>query len=340
MNTRKEKIQSITGEVTFYGNGVINNDSNEQKFILRNLGLIEGRLEDNVMFHKKNFFTENGENRFNYKVSHDCIRHGIFADTMPYYNATIQNNKRPFYNAITSPSLIARGYMFADEGLKKKGTFYISDAIATDSQTKVSIETKSRAGERSNTSLFYAENVGEHIYKSSIGIDFNELQFMSLDDIYDRCAANLMNKEDEELFFKSLKRNFELTEDITKKPYYLKTSIMGEESAEEGVLLTQDMVNKVAHIILENIIRLRIQRPSLGGEFYFKGMTLDINYSDGTTEQISVNNINDIKDLFFGYEQVYLEADDELIRKREEEIKRRKEENKKNKKNTQNSDKE
>ena len=345
-------IKSITGKVTFNGTGSINNDSNYQKNVLSELGFkvngAKSSFYGNVTYHKKEFFKENGKNKFRYKVSHDCIRHAMFNEEMPYYNGGLILLPQVLYNGITSPTMIARGYMFAEDGLsiKKKSAFCISDALSKDVCDKIVVETCSRAGERGEektyevidengetkiitegaTSLFARENVGEHEYEATFGIDLTELQFIPLDDFYERKSANINTKELLELYTSCMKRNFETSEEIEKKPYYLKTSIMGEECAEEGILLTEEMVNKVIHTILNNLIKTRIERPSQGGFFNFKSMELTINFADGSEKTTTVTSENDINDIFFGYEQVYFEADDEKIKKRDFEIKRRREE--------------
>lgn len=345
------QIKSITGKVTFNGKGSINNDSNNQKDVLYKLGFkihgADSDFNENVTYHKKEFFKENGENKFRYKVSHDCIRHAMFDKDMPYYNGGLILLPQVLFNSITSPTMIARGYMYTEgTSIKKKGIFTISDALSKDSIDTVIVETCSRAGNRGGkktiettdsdgntetetkgaTSLFARENVGEHEYEATIGIDFTELQFISLDDFYNRQAAEIDNKEYLDLYLSCMKRNFSTGEKVEKKPYYLKTSIMGEECAEEGVLLTQKMGNKVVHTILDNLVNTKIERPSLGGIFNFKEMHLTINFFDGTSEDLTVKSIEDLNDIFFGYEQVYFEADEERIQKRDAEIKRIQEE--------------
>lgn len=341
-------IKSITGKVTFNGIGSINNDSNFQKNALSELGFkVNGAKSDfygNVTYHKKEFFKENGKNKFRYKVSHDCIRHVMFNEEMPYYNGGLILLPQVLYNGITSPTMIARGYMFTENDLniKKKSAFCISDALSKDVCDKIVVETCSRAGERGEektyeitdkngetkiitegaTSLFARENVGEHEYEATFGIDLTELQFISLDDFYGRKSANVDTKELLELYTSCMKRNFETSEEIEKKPYYLKTSIMGEECAEEGVLLTQKMANKVVHTILNKLIKTKIERPSQGGFFNFKKAELTINFADGSEEEITITSDKDFNDIFFGYEQVYFEADEERIKKRDSEIKR------------------
>ena len=343
-------IKSITGKVTFNGTGSINNDSNYQKNVLYNLGFkINGAdkdFNDNVTYHKKEFFKENGENKFRYKVSHDCIRHAMFNEEMPYYNNGLIYLPHVLYNGITSPTMIARGYMFTEKkiklNLKKKSAFCISDALSKDVCDTIVVETCSRAGNpgkkqvietidkngntkittKGATSLFVRENVGEHEYEATFGIDLTELQFIPLDDFYGRKSANIDTKESIDLYISCMKRNFETSEEIEIKPYYLKTSIMGEECAEEGILLTEEMVNKVIHTILNKLIKTKIERPSLGGFFNFKGIELTINFADGSEKTITVTSENDINGIFFGYEQVYFEADDEKIKKRDSEIKR------------------
>lgn len=342
------KIRSITGKVKFNGKGSINNDSNEQKWILQKMGFVKGKINYNCTFHKKSFYEneDGGGYLFRYKVSHDCLRHGMFMEEMPYYNGGLAILPQVLYNSIATPHMIARGYMFADKTLsktiKKKSPFTITDGLSESEHDTVIMDVNSRSGERGEsvevsgkdengdnktekkgaTTFFFSENVGNHIYNAEFGINMDELQFIPLDDFYGRCAADVSRLEYKELYCSALKRNFGTGEDVEIKPYYLKTSIMGEECAEEGILLSEKMVDKVVRLILEKIIKINITRPSHGGLLVFDSMEITLNYSDGSSKTVSVNGVDDLEGLFFGYEQVYLEADDERIRRRDEEISR------------------
>lgn len=347
---KKKNIRSITGMVTFNGQGSINNDSNDQKHILRDLELLKGKntVYENSTFHKKEFYNNGDGYSFRYKVSHDCIRHAMFIEEMPYYNAGIMLLPQVLYNSIATPEMIARGYMYAnkEKTIKKTSVFTITDALSTDELKSVSMEVCSRSGDRGEktqttttddegnsvtekngaTSFFYRENVGKHTYVANFGINVDELQFISIDDLYGRCGADMSKSENRAIYLSALKRNFGISDDIEIKPYYLKTSIMGEECAEEGILLTPEMVNKVIHTILEKIIKVKVSRPSLGGLFVFNGMEITINYDDGSSDTIEVKSISDIEDLFFSYEQVYFEADEDMIAKRDAQIEKIKKE--------------
>lgn len=334
-------IKSITGTVKFHGIGAINNETPQQRFILLEKGFLKGRAEKNTVFHKKEFFSEDGKDYFRYKVSRDCIRHAMFQETMPFFNASLAMLPQVLFNAVTKPEMIVRGYMFADGNLpttfKKKSAITISDAVSTDKMDNVQLEIKSRAGykgagedtvsidddgnerneHKSSNSLFFTESVGEHDYTAKMFINLSELQFFPMDELYSRPAAIYTTVAEREHFMKSLKRNFGVTEDIKQQAYYIKDAVMGEESAEEGILFTPEMVDKMVHVVLNNIINTHIERPACGGIFEFVEMELSLNYSDGTTKNITVKNVSDIDNIFFGYEQVYFPADEERIAKRD-----------------------
>ena len=86
---KKIKIKALGFEVEFKGNGCVNWDSNEQKFMLLANGLIGGKIDDNVKFAKKSFVkTEDGIG-FLYKVSNDAIRHNMWEKEMPFFNENV-----------------------------------------------------------------------------------------------------------------------------------------------------------------------------------------------------------------------------------------------------------
>ena len=112
---KKIKIKALGFEVEFKGNGCVNWDSNDQKFMLLANGLIGGKIDDNVKFAKKSFVkTEDGIG-FLYKVSNDAIRHNMWEKEKPFFNENVAQIPYVYYNMLGRPCMLERGYMFASK---------------------------------------------------------------------------------------------------------------------------------------------------------------------------------------------------------------------------------
>ena len=111
-----KNVKSIEGKITFHGIGPINMDGAEQSYILTHTGLLKGKVNDNMVYHKKVFrMNEDGTYQFKHKVSANCIRHNMFRESMPFHNSQILSLPQVLFNAIATPDYIIRGYMFAEE---------------------------------------------------------------------------------------------------------------------------------------------------------------------------------------------------------------------------------
>lgn len=336
-----QNVKSIEANVTFYGNGLVNGDSNEQAKYLRAKDLLENKNE-NLILSKKVFYNENGVTKFKHKVSTDTLRNAMFKKFMPCQNSALMMVPIALYNAIATPAYIARGYMFADKkaSAKKRSIFTITSPIADmPLEDRVHLDFCSTSGDRgkkdvetgeSSTSIHSVESVGEYKYKSDLFIDLMEAQFISLDDLYDRNAAffDIHGAECREEYFNALKRNFELNEKPEIKNYCLGTSVYGDCFSEEGIKLPKEAINKIVHTTLESLIDLYVTRASRGALFKFLEMELTVNYGDGQQETLTIKSKDDIKDVNFFYEDAYVEADKEQVLKRKEIVEKYKEQKK------------
>lgn len=350
-----ENVQSIEAKVVFHGNGLINADNKDQKWYLISHNLIDGKVNDNIKYAKKVFYTDkDGKSSFRYKISSDCLRHSMFEKEMAYFNTGLATVPYALYNAIATPEMIARGYVFTEnDSMKKTSMFNITSAIADMTpETKVYADFCSRAGNRPSkdiededakggTSVHSVENVGEYNYVSHMYIDLCEGQFVSMDNLYDRCAVSFEKSgmAFKKIYFDSLKRNFGVDFEPEIKNYRLETAVMGDEFAEEGFKLSKEMVNKMACSLLKRVANVNIRRNANGGQLNFVSMVVKVNMKDGKTEEFTVNNETDLDNVSFDYADVYVEADAEAVRRRIELMKLAEEEEKKTKKAKKNTKK-
>lgn len=327
-----KNVKTIGFNVTFEGKGSVNNDSTDQRWVLSKLGLVGGGVpEKNTVFAKKHFIEdEDGNAKFNFKVSQECIRHDMYKDCMEFHDVRLGFIESIFYRAIAQKAFIERGYMFASKGqtVRKKSVFTITDAISEGLHSTVIMDTHSKSGERDKTSFYTKENVPNDTYHAEGMINLGEMQFISNDIAYDRNAVGVVGgSTNEKIYLDAL--NEEFGENPKFDFYYMKQSISKDEWAEEGVLLGKKAVDTMTKDIIKRIMNINITRT--GSFFKFKGIELNViteDNPDGVT--IKIENPSDIDEYTFNYAEKYALADEKLIKKNKEKYEKLVEKKKKN----------
>lgn len=326
-------VKSIQFNVKFKGNGCVNFDGGDQKWVLINRELYKGKLNDNNKFAKKTFYDEG----FKYKVSSKCLRHSIFADTIPFENPSIVNVPTIIYNAIAMPDYILRGYTYTQReknGFKKKSPFTITDAIecgeirkecyfdfCANAMEKSKVEKEDSAESKNSTSIHLSENVGELIYESEGGIDLTELQFISDDMTYDRLALGgvTQNSVEEKIYLDAISRNMVNMKNPKMGYYYKNGTYHQDEWGEKGLLLNKESVDMMVKRLLTSILNVNICRANA----FFKTIDLEItvNSDEGNeTFKVTLGKTNESENIFnvnectFEYKPFYLESDEEKIK--------------------------
>lgn len=326
MSKKFENVKSIKFDVTFNGIGCVNFDGNQQKDSLINGKFIDYEIakNKNTKYAKRYF----DKDCFRYKVSSDCIRHEMYKDCMEFQNTTLSYLPHILYRAIAQPQYLERGYMFTNfHQMKKKSSYCITPAISETEHKKVHMELMSKSGykgdkqiednDKGNTSLFFIENVGEETYHSEGSIDLTEMQFLSMDMLYDRLGVDVDGGANEKIFMDAMKENY--GEDTKIGYYYIKSSVTQDEFAERGILLNKQSVDFMVKDIIKRIMKIQIWRKD--ARFQFKNIKVVVNFENSMTEEIKINNIQDIDDYIFLYYTKYNEADEEKIKANKNKIK-------------------
>lgn len=265
-------IRSILFRGTIRGNGVVNYDSRDQRWVLRDRFPQERDYlsHDNVKIAKHTFYKKgevDGKPVWERRlcISSDCLRQAVFGEDFPFQNTAIMQHQELLYKVIASIPALLRGYFFAEEGkaaLKRKSPVMITAAEQVSSgSTHFEIGTmsgarKTKKGEddTSDTSMHYEEKIGEVTYAFEGAIDLKELQFISLSETYDRMAVNPDYADSYRKLLGSA-----LGSPVGDKKYYLmKGALIG--TPEEGLLLTQEQVAKLVTEFFKRLLRMRIQR--------------------------------------------------------------------------------
>ncbi len=318
-------MKQILFKLNLNGFGVVNfDDSERQVYTLAKYKIATG-LNKNVKLGKKVFFeTNNGDGDapkmdYKLKISADCLRHAIYEHNVDVVNPSIMQLDNVFANYLLSPVGMTRGYMFTYKdasSIKRKSPLTISDAIQSNG-SKSNIEVGSTTGERSETSFFYTEKVGDINYTAKGIIDLRSLMFISADAKFDRLAINpdwitngLAHDVLESHFGKDAKEQYGW---FTSTAKYLTKAL-----SENGILLNKEIVDTLVKFILKNLLAIDIRRnnafaktASLQIKFVDNPITDTFDEEDGW---MTIGSEADIDSLDITPDEFYTKATDEDIK--------------------------
>jgi hypothetical protein len=196
-----KKAKRVIYRIKIAGQGVVNYDSGDQKFLfLGNKSLTIGfDSNENVSYAKKRVeILPDGTLEYKLAISSNCLTHGIFKDDVKFQSPNLISVPALLYSFLASPTALLRGYMFADktsDSLKRSSSVVLTDAIQTNNAAST-VEIFTRSGlktsdeNKKDTSLFKKEVVGKITYEALGHIDLEQMQFLSCDQIFDRYAIN------------------------------------------------------------------------------------------------------------------------------------------------------
>lgn len=249
-----KKVKNILFRVDLSGYGVVNYDGPEQKFILRHCPTAQWSTTDNVKYAKKVFFhDENGNLDYKLKISAGALTKAIFGGEIPFQSPNVVHADNILYSYIGSPAALLRGYMFTPKSgtLNRKHAANITDAIQV-CNAKSYLEMFSKSGEKTNTSLFSKETIGDIKYKATGNLDIMELQFLSTSSVFDRKAMDPDCFNLFKIFLSSRLKNFK----SNLSEYTIKNSVC--EIPEQGVLFSSENVNQMVNEYFLNLLSMRI----------------------------------------------------------------------------------
>lgn len=323
------KVKHLNFELHLEGNGIVNFDSKDQKY-LWNRESKEGNKNDftskdnNNMYAKKVFFRdENGKLDYKIKISSDAVRNAIFKGDAIATNPSIMHHKSLLNSFIGSTMGLTRGYMFAgDETYKRKSPLTVGSAIQSNSAISY-MEFHSRSGakkvgddsNKSDTSIFNKENVGDITYKSKGFINLQELQFLSCDPIYDRCSFN----SDDYGILKTVLSNTLPNFDNELGYYTLSTSAINV--SEYGVKFNNEQTLYLIKELLKRIININIPKATAYAKFESLKIQLVTDVlKPQNNKVIEIKSIEDIDALDFDIEDYFVLEDESLAKAQRAEI--------------------
>ena len=342
-------IKYIEFQLELEGQGVVNYDGKEQKFLfhkrennptynqkVKHLATIN----DNVAFAKKAFFLdENGNLDYKIKISSNCLRHAIFNKDIPCFSPNVLINDFTRLNYIASPAILLRGEMLANDKNTyiRKSAISLTDALSTtnglsyaDTCTRnmQKIE-KEETTDKSGTSFFSRETIGDIKYKVEGEIDLSVLQFLSADDVASRRFLNADEYEQFKMFLQTRMPSFK--SDL--KYYQYKTSVV--HLPELGALLSNDDLIYLVKYFFESVININIKRNNSYARFSsLKIRMIEDNINRDKSKWIEIKSIEDINNISFESEVFYSEVSESDVKEYNETNQKINEEIKKNQKAT------
>jgi hypothetical protein len=194
-------------------------------------------------------------------ISQNCIRHHLFRDqAFDMHHA----GEKDLLKVLASQTGLIRGYVVPSSQCKRTSPLLLEDFV--DHLYNGNFEQFGQAGARDSSSFFSKTTFGDTEYLAYGSISIEQLQFISLDKKFDRCAM-IVKEGDGEKVAKSIVEYLHTLDD-TKKPeavfhanYVRKGTIF--EEGENGILLNQDAIQILVDYTLE-IIRDLVIRQAKG----------------------------------------------------------------------------
>lgn len=312
-----KKVKDIALRFTAKGEGIVNYDDSSSKpnrdyFKIWN---------DNVKYAKKDWYYDEENKKMDYKIviSSDAIRSSIFNNHLK--SPVISHHQKLLCDHFSNVNSLLRGWLFTVSGslgFKRKSAVTIGKLVQTNnSKSVIQINTKrgemevkniENPNDRKSKSLRYTETIGHIEYSGKGFIDIQQLQFLSLDDMFDRLGFNSDYFDTFKEMFKN-KYGF----DLTAKHYTMITE--PTKFPEMGIRFNTEVLNLFVRHLLKIIYNFNIKRNT--SYAYMDGLEYKVIYSDDSFNDsvndergwIKINNEVEIDSINFEYESYYEEAD-------------------------------
>jgi hypothetical protein len=281
-------IKSVDFKIKALGHGVVNWNGPT------NLAQEDGRTVDNHTLPKLRGYTNLSgrvkDTGYKYRkeptdidfkktplyISQNCVRHHLFRDQA--YDLHYAKDKN-LEKVIASLTGLIRGYVVPSSQCKRTSPLLIEDFV--DQLGNGNFEQFGQAGERDSSSFFSKTTFGDTEYLSYGSISIEQLQFISLDNKFDRAAMVIKEGQGEKVaqlvkdFIKSL--NPELSPEAMFHENYVRTGTIFEEG-ENGILLNQDAIQILVETIIQKIKELSIRQAK--SYMYIDEVLVDYNDSN------------------------------------------------------------
>lgn len=293
-----EGIKSVDIKITAYGHGVVNWNgpttlSSEGRTVdnhtlpkLRGYTNLTGKIKEESGYKYKKEATDINFKETPLYISQNCIRHHLFRDQAFDLHFAGEKSLEKVLASITG---LIRGYVVPSSQCKRTSPLLIEDFVdqlgngnfEQMGRSGTKEKEKNKKGEESSNSFFSKTTFGDTKYISYGSISIEQLQFISLDNKFDRCAMIIKDNQGEavaksvEDFIKSL--NPERNPKAVFHTNYVRKGTIYEEG-EVGILLDQEAIATLVETTLDMIENLSIRQAK--GYMYVDSIEVDYNDSN------------------------------------------------------------
>lgn len=293
-------IKSVDFKIKALGHGVVNwngptNLAQENGTTVDNHTLpklrgytnLSGRVKDTGYKYRKEP-TDIDFKKTPLYISQNCVRHHLFRDQA--YDLHYAKGKN-LEKVIASLTGLIRGYVVPSSQCKRTSPLLIEDFV--DQLGNGNFEQFGRAGskekeitksgEEKSSTFFSKTTFGDTEYLSYGSISIEQLQFISLDNKFDRAAMVIKVGDGEKVaqlvkdYIKSLSLNTELSPEAVFRENYVRNGTIFEEG-ENGILLNQDAIKILVEATIKKIKDLSIRQAK--SYMYVDEVLVD--YNDST----------------------------------------------------------
>ena len=291
MKTEKvEGIKSVDFKIIAKGHGVVNWNGST------NLAQENGKTIDNHTMPKLRGYTNLSgkvkDTGYKYRkeptdidfkqtplyISQNCVRHHLFREQAFDMHFADKKNVDQVLASLTG---LVRGYVIPSTQYKRTSPLLLEDFV--DQLGNGNFEQFSQAGERDKSSLFSKTTFGDTEYVSYGSISIEQLQFVSLDNKFDRAAMEIKEGQGEEIaktieaFLKTLETSGNMEPKAIFHPNYVRAGTIFEEG-EAGILFNDDAQKLLVNATLKKISELTIRQAK--SYMYVDQLILDYNNSN------------------------------------------------------------
>ncbi|MFB2578721.1 type I-Fv CRISPR-associated protein Cas7fv [Acinetobacter sp. c2-A9] len=312
--TKVTGIKSVDFKIRAFGHGVVNWNgpttlSNEGRTVdnhtlpkLRGFTNLTGKIKDETGYKYKKEATDIDFKETPLYISQNCIRHHLFRDQA--FDLHFAGDKS-LDKVLASITGLVRGYVVPASQCKRTSPLLLEDFV--DQLGNGNFEQFGQAGERDSSSFFSKTTFGDTEYISYGSISIEQLQFISLDKKFDRCAMVIKDNQGEQVA--QLVQDFIQSLDSSRTPKatfhanYVRRGTIYEQG-EVGILLDNVAIDILVQTTLNMIRDLAIRQAK--GYMYVDSVEVD--YNDSNKMMRIKRSPNDVSAQPQGDYAVYFEA--------------------------------
>ena len=291
-------IKSVDFKVIAVGHGVVNWNgpttlSNEGRTVdnhtlpkLRGYTNLTGKIKEETGYKYKKEAADIDFKENPLYVSQNCIRHHLFRDQAFDLHFAAEKNLEQVLASLTG---LIRGYVVPASQCKRTSPLLLEDFVDTlgngnfeqMGRSGSKEKEKNKKGEESSNSFFSKTTFGDTEYTSYGSIGIEHLEFISLDNKFDRAAMIIKDNQGQDVaqkvqdFIQSLAP--ERQPKAVFHPNYVRKGTIYQEG-EAGILLDQEAIDILVQTTLDLIANLSIRQAK--GYMYVDSIEVDYNDSN------------------------------------------------------------